>query len=799
MKNRIKQLLPYLLLLGLTLIFLHKLLSLEPITVGNVEDHLRLLYPYHSYDAESLKSFQIPLWNSYSLSGFPYLAGMRAHIFYPTIFMFLAIPAHLGMNLSLIIHVFLAGSFMFLFARVLGLDRFSSLVSALAFMFSGYFIDELWWGHEERLSGLIWAPAIFALFIKATKECKPVYAVWSGVAFAMAMFSGHLQVPYYTLFALFLYALSLVSIHLIKAEKKAAITSAICFLTVTAVGLGLAAIQILPALELSRYSIRDPSQDSFSFFARWSMHYSYILTFLFPRMSVIGQKSFAFPAALGYIGVLPLLFAGVSLACRKNRQILFWILLLAASIVLAMGKFTPIYGILYRYFPAFSAFRNPIFFTYLYVFAAAVLSGFGAQTVRSYFHNRAQASLFGTEHRWASSLVLISAACLVVSCLFFSSLGPKLFSLLHIPVAPHIFAALRPALTYDCAAIGLSVLTAIILFVLGERHRAAQTFFHCGILCILFADLAIYGSRFIETYNLEPFVSKQKYMEFLHQEPQPFRVLPILDYPEQDAALKLNKIASVNGYGSLEILQDYVDFIGAFQKEPVTQEATIVRVANIDSRAVDLLNTKYIIANRELTSRKLELVYEDRIPAAKTWDPHRKDTVPVKVYKNRDALPRAYIAHSFELFSDRRRMLPAIRDSRYDMENVVFLEQTPDQPPAEPEPGRICNDQVSFVKYTDNELIVCATVERDGYLVLSEPYFPGWSAFVDNVETRIFRANYLFRAVPLRSGTHLVRFAYRPLSFRIGAILSASTLLLIAGLLICKCFAAGRGKPAENI
>jgi hypothetical protein len=288
-------------------------------------------------------------------------------------------------------------------------------------------------------------------------------------------------------------------------------------------------------------------------------------------------------------------------------------------------------------------------------------------------------------------------------------------------------------------------------------------------------------------------------MEFLHREPQPFRVLPILGYPEQDAALKLNKIASVNGYGSLEILQDYVDFIGAFQEEPVTQEATIVRIANIDSRAVDLLNAKYIIANRELTSRKLELVYEDRIPAAKTWDPYRKDTVPIKVYKNRDALPRAFIAHSFELFSDRRRMLPAIRDSRYDMQNVVFLEQTPDQPPAEPEPGRSCNDQVSFVKYTDNELIVRTTVERDGYLVLSEPYFPGWSAFVDNVETRIFRANYLFRAIHLRSGTHLVRFAYRPLSFRIGAILSASTLLLIAGLLSCKCFAAGRGKPAENI
>jgi hypothetical protein len=788
MKNWINRVLPYLLLLGLTLIFLHKLVSLDSITIGNVEDHLRLLYPYHAYDAESLKSLQIPLWNPYSLSGFPFLAGMRSHIFYPTALLFLTVPAHIGMNLSLVLHVFLAGAFMFLFARVLGLDRFSSLVSSLAFMFSGYFIDELWWGHEERLSGLIWAPAIFGLFVKAVRDHKPIWAVWSGIAFAMAMFSGHLQVPYYTFFALFLYALFLVTTDLVKRENRAAFNSAKCFLIVTAIGLGLAAIQILPTLELSRYSIRDPSQDSYSLFTRWSMHFSYILTFLFPRMSLIGHRSFAFPAALGYIGVLPLLFAGVAIVCRKSRQVIFWILLLGISVLLALGKNTPAYEILYRYFPAFSAFRNPIFFSYLYVFSAAVLSGFGFQAVQRYFQNGPPAGS-GIDRRVMGSLALVSLGCLAVAGFFFSSAGAEF----HIPVGPPV-AAMRSTLTYDFAVIGFSILMATILWRLGRRHRIAKPIFCCGILCILFADIAIYGHNFITTYSLHPFISKQKYMDFLKQDPQPFRVLPILDYPEQDAALKLNKIASINGYGSLEILQDYVDFIGALQKQPATQEATIVRISDVASKAVDLLNAKYILTSKELPGSKLELVYRDFIPAAKTWDPYRRDKIPMLVYANREALPRAFITHSFELFSDRRRMLPAIRDSRHDLSKVVLLEEAPNAASAAPLPEGAGKENVYFTKYSDNEMILNATLECDGYLVLSELFYPGWSAFVDNAETKIYRADYLFRSIHLSSGTHTVRFIYKPLSFRIGAFISALTIICLAGLMGWSFFTAANRK-----
>ena len=89
---------------------------------------------------------------------------------------------------------------------------------------------------------------------------------------------------------------------------------------------------------------------------------------------------------------------------------------------------------------------------------------------------------------------------------------------------------------------------------------------------------------------MHPFVSKSKWVDYLKEDKHPYRVLPILPYPELDPVLKLNKISSINGYGSFEILDNYIQFIKTFQEEPAHQQLCIVRVTNYNSKAVNLLN-----------------------------------------------------------------------------------------------------------------------------------------------------------------------------------------------------------------
>jgi uncharacterized membrane protein YfhO len=94
-------------------------------------------------------------------------------------------------------------------------------------------------------------------------------------------------------------------------------------------------------------------------------------------------------------------------------------------------------------------------------------------------------------------------------------------------------------------------------------------------------------------------------------------------------------------------------------------------------------------------------------------------------------------------------------------------------------------NKLGFISESNNRLHLLAQATENTLLVLSDTHFPGWKAFVDGQETKIYRANYAFRAIPLQAGRHRVEFVYDPLSFKLGAAVS---LLGILGCLAISLF-----------
>ena len=89
---------------------------------------------------------------------------------------------------------------------------------------------------------------------------------------------------------------------------------------------------------------------------------------------------------------------------------------------------------------------------------------------------------------------------------------------------------------------------------------------------------------------------------------------------------------------------------------------------------------------------------------------------------------------------------------------------------------------VKMVKYSPTEVIISARLKQKGRLFLSDLYYPGWQAYVDEKQTKIDREKKFFRSVKLGAGKHMVRFVYSPLSFWLGAVISSLTVLgLIVG------------------
>jgi uncharacterized membrane protein YfhO len=83
-------------------------------------------------------------------------------------------------------------------------------------------------------------------------------------------------------------------------------------------------------------------------------------------------------------------------------------------------------------------------------------------------------------------------------------------------------------------------------------------------------------------------------------------------------------------------------------------------------------------------------------------------------------------------------------------------------------------------------------------LVLTDGYYPGWTVTVDGAAKKLLRANYFFRAVELPAGSHAVEFVYAPASFKLGALISALTALLLLTGTVMSSVRHQRHLPAKS-
>jgi len=94
--------------------------------------------------------------------------------------------------------------------------------------------------------------------------------------------------------------------------------------------------------------------------------------------------------------------------------------------------------------------------------------------------------------------------------------------------------------------------------------------------------------------------------------------------------------------------------------------------------------------------------------------------------------------------------------------------------------------KVDIDEYKPNRIELHSFSKKPSYLLLNELYYPGWQAYVDGKKTEILRADYIFRAIHLDSGSHQISFIYRPLWFYLGALISCIAIIFVSGFFIFK-------------
>ncbi len=388
-KRPVAEILALFVLASLTLLFYWKILLTGRILVDY--DLFTYFYPYKAYAAATLTEGRLPLWNPYLFMGVPFLANIQTAIFYPFNLMTIYLDPPQAVNLSTATHVFLAGVLMYAFARVsVKLDRLSSLVAAIVFMFGGFLSAQV--GHINQLNTSIWLPLLFLFFDLAYRRRSLVFTLLGSAVVGIQILAGHPQEVYLTLFGLGLFALfSMVrevmfgpsvldtERHLgdrgpnrAKGVLASAVWALACYFFVVALGFGLAAVQLAPTLELSGESIRAGAlsyDDATSFsLAPWNL-----VQALLP-----GFWDNPFSEFVAYIGVVPLVLVGAAVSARRHRAYaILCLLMMLFALFFALGRFNPVYPDLLRFVPGLNLFRVPARWLYLYTFGASVAAGIG--------------------------------------------------------------------------------------------------------------------------------------------------------------------------------------------------------------------------------------------------------------------------------------------------------------------------------------------------------------------------------------------------------------------------------------
>ena len=158
-----------------------------------------------------------------------------------------------------------------------------------------------------------------------------------------------------------------------------------------------------------------------------------------------------------------------------------------------------------------------------------------------------------------------------------------------------------------------------------------------------------------------------------------------------------------------------------------------------------LLGVKYVLAPSPV-SIDMPLVYDGE----------------VKVYENPSVLPRAFLVYQVEYASSYQQAQEALGLPDFDPLSRVVLEQEASFSPQE---GR---GTARIREYQPNRVVIETQSETPGILVLTDVFYPGWTAQIDGKATRIYRANGLVRAVKVDKGDHKVVMSYLPRSFALG-------------------------------
>lgn len=760
----IGDLLAVLLLAGLCLLFFWAIITPNLADRGSFPpgDFGDQFHAFAVFESQELFAGRVPLWCPYFYAGHPFQADIQAAIFYPVSLLTMAlnwltsgpVVTFLALEWEAIAHFWLASVFTYFFARRLMRHRGAALVSAITFAYGGYltaypsqqlailetgiWLPLILWCMDVGLERLGRSPASPAALggRAAGRAALPLAGLFWGVS----LLAGHPQTAMYVFYTTLLYFIFAAWCYRVRWQR-----ALLAFILIQAVGVGLAAVHLIPGVEYMRLSVRAQIgyDEVAGGFARQD-----ITQLLLP-----GSAGVMSPL---YVGILPLLLAVLAPVVRRSAQVVFWWCLAIVALLLSFGGNTFFYSLFYLAVPGFGLFRSQERAAFIFSFALAVLAGFGALClVRALSKTRKR--LF---NRFLSAVGYLTVGSLLLVALSYYGWLTEGWA------ADSIFAAGLTRSTMLTIVLALSG----FLFWLRKQRRIRTTLWLTFVVALIVFDLF--------TVNWKNNLSARQLDAYW-----PYSPLVLVPMQDTDRPFRLHNEWRLPGnYGCVYGLEDiwgasplrlkwYDDFL---KKVPL-------------ERAWQMLNVRYVITWRKTLPLPSARPYEEpqsdwRHAASHESSQSGQSGEMAYLHRLRDVGPRAWLVYKTRMLSN-EESLALLADPSFDPFAEAVVGQAlpfPLMDAAQPqEPPRI-----TWTSRSPTHLALDVIAPADGLLVLSEVYYPGWQATVDGAPAPIYRVQHTLRGLALPAGEHHVEMAFRPATFTLGASVSVAALLATLALLV---------------
>jgi hypothetical protein len=735
-------------------------------------DAATYFYPMKATLARMIHNGDWPWWNPWLRNGLPFYANPQVGLFYPPTVLFYLLPTALAFNWVVILHFgLLAGGF-YLWLRATGRSDLAAAVAALAIACGGFAVSMT--TYLNNLQAIAWIGWTWWAWTRWLDGRQPRWLAWTAVGFALQFLAGEPQVPVIA---------GLVAL-LLAWERSGAAGSGVGrvrdgLLALGAAALGamlVTAVQLIPTAELFLESGRSHGLGSDEILA-WSLHPTQLHNLVLPRyyrgaeglfdlrQLPIESQPWVFTS---YLGVGIVLLAILGFDRRRLRWSLIWSALALLGAVIATGAYNPLVTVLSD-MPLFRIFRYPEKLLLLPAIGVPVLAASGLDRLRN---EREAARPLA---RIGGILVLVAMAAWILTR----------------------SGALEEPLRWLSPGARVSSEWILDGFARGFRHVALFAALATSVLMLrkhlqpttrslLIGIVAVVDLAFVNpgAVGLAP-------SGLLEHRPGVLEGLPIEEL-RTSARIRTSPLGKASR-GWFLIRDVSVSAQHYFLSQTMGPNLSMVHAVlaqdgieafrpisdDDQSEILQLLPPELQVRYLRLQSTRWIVHWPLDVPGLEAVP--GKAVYRLERYSVTDPLPRAYMVDRAVAGLDSVGVLNRFVAGGEDPHRVAYVEAGRGLSGS----GERIEGGVEWLEGSNHSVRLRVQAPRTALLVLTDTWYPGWTATVDGEPVPIERVNWHFRGVYLDPGEHLVRFDYRPRGVIAGAAISVVAILCL-GLVITR-------------